>query len=294
MHLMFSRFYVKIQFHNMAELKENILNILEEKGFISNFKSEIRAQVLKAMNEFSGPKKFLEKPEVLAYLEMPEVQLCLEIIWDFLEYAKLKNTLEIFVPECNLKRKPQRLDLENKSGITSEIGKPLLLTMIDKCKRKPGEISPDHSTEFIPSKFPEKIAPKLQDKAKPKEVVVEKKASPVAHIEPTKAPEKSLSSLAALPKLPDKNPKLQPLSSAKKVTNLRSFDILAEDAKVLKHEESPKSSIDEEIDEELEEDHKEFYESQATSSMGVDASVNSLVLDEFDHVENIRPPKRKF
>ena len=64
----------------MAELKENILNILEEKGIINNFKSELRAQVLKAMGQFTGKKDFLEKPDVLQQLQNPDAQLCLEII----------------------------------------------------------------------------------------------------------------------------------------------------------------------------------------------------------------------
>jgi len=59
----------------MSELKENILNMIEEKRNINSFKSELRSQVLKAMNEFSAPKKFLKKPEVLSYLETPEAQV---------------------------------------------------------------------------------------------------------------------------------------------------------------------------------------------------------------------------
>jgi len=143
----------------------------------------------------------------------------------------------------------------------------------------------------------------LEKKEEKKEVVVEKKS-----LEPAKNP---LASLAALPKLPDKagGMKLQPISNQKKITNLRSFDVLADEEMPIKHEEkplkheekhmkyeiSPKSSIDEDIEEdlEIEEEHKEYYESQATSSMGVDASVNSLALEDFDHIENIRPPKKK-
>ena len=56
--------------------------------------------------------------------------------------------------------------------------------------------------------------------------------------------------------------------------------------KHLKYEESPKSSVDEDIEEnlEVEEEHKEYYESQATSSMGFDISANSLAFDGFDHI----------
>jgi hypothetical protein len=122
-----------------------------------------------------------------------------------------------------------------------------------------------------------------------------------------------LTSLTSLPKPTDKandRLKLQPLSS-KKISNLKSFDVLLDEEKPIKkeeeekqkknvveekkkkYEESPRSSIEEDIEEEFEDEHKDFYESQGTSSMGVDASVNSLALEEFDHIEAIRPPKKR-
>jgi len=54
--------------NNMSELKENILNMIEEKRNINSFKSELRSQVLKAMNEFSAQKKFFEKPGVFCLI----------------------------------------------------------------------------------------------------------------------------------------------------------------------------------------------------------------------------------
>ena len=283
----------------MAELKENILNILEEKGIINNFKSELRAQVLKAMGQFTGKKDFLEKPDVLQQLQNPDAQLCLEIIWDFLEYSKLKNTLEIFIPECNLKKRSQRYDLESKIGIKGDPGKPILLRMIEKCKNSEHEDkSPEGSVELPPNKFFEKNNQKIPDigLVKPKDQLIEKKAPLNTFGDLQKPVEKQPNPLTSLPKPTDKandRLKLQPLSNPKKNINLRSFDVLIDEDKIIKHDESPKSSIEEDIDEEVEEDHKEFYESQGTSSMGVDASVNSLALEDFDHIEPIRPPKKR-
>jgi hypothetical protein len=274
----------------MAELKENILNILEEKGIMDNFKSQLRAQVLKAMDEFSGKTKSLQKPETLERLDNQDAQVCLEIIWDFLEYYKLKNTLEIFLPECNLKRRSTREELEYKSGLRSEIGKPLLLNMLEKSRLF--DKSPEQSIEMPPSKFPRKSNPKIPEMISG--YSPDRKAAVVAKPEQIKPVEKASNPLTTLPKPSDKNNdrlKLQPLSTKKKITDFKSFDVLIEE-KGPKIEDSPKSSIEEDIDEEIEEDHKEFYESQGTSSMGVDASVNSLALEDFDHIENIRPPKR--
>ena len=284
----------------MAELKENVLNILEEKGILNSFKSQLRTQVLKAMDEFSGKGKSLQKAEVLTSLESPESQICLEVIRDFLEYMKIRNTLEIFVPECNLKRKPMRNELEDKIGIKSEIGKPILFSLLERCT----QASPTQSVELSPTKFLDKPPAKLSEFI-PVIGKDEKKAIPAVFKVENKPVEKQSNPLTSLPKSSDKandRLKLQPLTSQKKVTNLRSFDVLIDEKEIKtepvnekiikKFEDSPKSSIDEEIDEEVEEDHKEFYESQGTSSMGVDFSVNSLALEEFDHIENIRPPRK--
>lgn len=287
----------------MVDARQNILNILEEKGIISSFKANLRTEVLKAMN------KSLEKPQVLVGLETNEAQVCLELIYDFLEYAKLTNTLEIFIHEANLKKRPTKNDLEYKTGARAEAGRPVLYSVIEKSKH--GTSSPDQSFEYPKSKFPGKLGMKIPDigLAGKKDSIPESKLG-LNKFEPAKAPEKPIEKpaekipekpqnpLTTLPKPGDKgaNMKLQPLLNPKKVTNLRSFDVLADEVKPVKRDLSSDESIDEDIvEEDILDDHhnKDFYESQGTSSMGVDASVNSLVLDEFDHVENVRAPRKK-
>ena len=171
--------------------------------------------------------------------------------------------------------------------------------MIEKCKNSEHEDkSPEGSVELPPNKFFEKNNQKIPDigLVKPKDQLIEKKAPLNTLGDLQKPVEKQPNPLTSLPKPTDKandRLKLQPLSNPKKNINLRSFDVLIDEDKIIKHDESPKSSIEEDIDEEVEEDHKEFYESQGTSSMGVDASVNSLALEDFDHIEPIRPPKKR-
>jgi hypothetical protein len=275
----------------MVDARENILNILEENGVINRFKSDLRAQVLKAMN------KSLAKPETLRNLETPDAQMCLELIWDFIEWARLSNTLEIFVPECNLKKRPSRNELDFKAGVKSDINKPVLFSVLEKSRRIGGE-SPEASAEVMP-KFVEKPLPKVPEIGlmPKKDITPDKKPVVATKFEPPKPAEKLPNTLPSLSKpleKPSTLSKLQPLTNQKKITNLRSFDVLADEEHNFKHDESVHSSINEEISEDYEEDtHKDFYESQGTSSMGVDASVNSLALEEFDHIEPIRPPKKR-
>lgn len=290
----------------MVDARQNILNILEEKGIISSFKANLRTEVLKAMS------KSLEKPEILVGLESNEAQICLELIYDFLKHFKLFNTLEIFYHEANMKKRQTINDVEYKTGIRSEPGKPLLFSILDKSKHSAS--FPEHSFDYPISKFPSKLGMKIPEigLAGKKEIVPATKIE-ISKPEPAKAQEKPAEKtvekpaekpvekppnpLTTLPKPVDKgaNMKLQPLLNPKKVTNFKSFDVLADEGKPIKRDFSSDSSIDEEIEEDFVEDHnnKDFYESQGTSSMGVDASVNSLVLDDFDHVENVRAPRRK-
>jgi hypothetical protein len=280
----------------MVDTRQHILSLLEEKGIINKFKSDLRKEVLHAMN------KSLEKPEVLANLESSEAQTCLELIYDFLEHAKLTNTLEIFSCEANVKKRPTRHDLEYKTSSRGDPGKPVLFSLLEKSKQG---FSPEQSFDMPKSKFPAKMPMKIPEiglvgkkelDPKPLNTKVEVKAPEVKNPEITKPVEKP-NILTSLPKPAEKpgSLKLQPLASFKKPGNFRGFD-LDEEKPVKKDFDSDESideSIEQEEDESIEEEHKEFLESQATSSMGVDASVNSLALEDFDHVENVRAPRKK-
>ena len=289
----------------MVDARQHILSVLEEKGIISKFKSDLRKEVLNAMN------KSLEKPEILANLESFEAQTCLELIYDFLEFAKLTNTLEIFTCEANIKKRPTKHDLEYKTSSKADPGKPVLYSLLDRSRKS---ISPEQSYEAPKSKFQGKIPvipeigllPKKEignegkvglnrpEFSKPNDF--SKPNEGFKAPEPVKPAEKPPSVLTALPKPIEKqsNMKLQPLTSLKKPVNLKGFDLVED--KPAKNAFDSDESIEEEIKESFDESfegHKDLVESQATSSMGVDASVNSLALEDFDHVENVRAPRKK-
>ena len=89
---------------------------------------------------------------------------------------------------------------------------------------------------------------------------------------------------------PKDNIKLAPLmpKTAVKKPNPKAFDMINVEEK---HDFSPE--IDESIEESIVDDEsKEFFESMGGSSMGVDASANSLALESLDYVEKVRPPRR--
>lgn len=55
-----------------------------------------------------------------------------ELIREFLEFYRLDYTLNIFLPETNLKGKTQDIDaLAKKAGVSPSKDKPLLLQMLE-------------------------------------------------------------------------------------------------------------------------------------------------------------------
>lgn len=323
----------------MGDLKENIVKTLESKGILDSLKAQLRSQVLLALDAQIGKGSQVLKPESLKILESEEGRLCVEIVREFLEYAKFKNTLEVFVPEGHLSSgKADRMMLENKTNVRFEQGKPLLMTILDKVKNS--DSFNYHNPAKPASSFIEKSQPAVQEIArapipkfqalleenskkaftfsgKPKEEEPPKSTSKVitapekqaeikpADIKPVEAkPEFKAAEKLQDPKQAEDKFKLAPLGPRVgfKLPSFKGFDDLAEDippknsppkkaAEFFDSEESIEESIDETSEEPSEFDHKELLESVGTNSMGIDVSVNSLALEEFDHVERVKPAR---
>ncbi|CAG9330621.1 unnamed protein product [Blepharisma stoltei] len=326
----------------MGDLKENIIKTLESKGILDSIKAQLKSQVLQALESQSG-KGQVFKPESLKIMESEEGKICVELIREFLEFAKFKSTLEVFIPEGHLSSaNADRILLETKTGVRFEQGKPLLMTILEKLKGQNSPFGINSPAKVAKEEPPRQIIPKFQalleenskkvytfsgkSKEEPKPDIYAFPDKPIENfkvVEPVKKepeikppePKKVIETKPIEQPKTDPNDKfkLAPLGKVgKKPATFKGFDDLVEDeppkqqrqvsppkkqvspppkkTDVFDSEESIEESI-EEYSEDYESIHKDLLESIGTSSMGVDVSVNSLALEEFDHVERVKPAR---
>jgi len=279
----------------MGDLKESILKALEGKGILDQIKSELRKQVLVALDEQNG-KGSLDKSKGAKLHENPDTVLCLELIRDFLEKYNLDNSLKVFVPESSLGPKPERRTFEREVGITLQGSEPVLLTMLKQLRMTPQSSQPLQKPEPVqkpqieqksqePQKKPQQKPQEPQQKPQePKQKPQEPQQKPQEKPEPKKQEPSRL--LGQLPSLAPLNPK-----SNFKLANLKTIDQLIGGNSEEEIEESISERIEseEEKEEDYEASSKSVFESYG-SSMGVDASVNSLALESLDHIEKVQKP----
>ena len=265
----------------MGDLKESILKALEGKGILDQIKSELRKQVLVALDEQNG-KGSLDKSKGAKLHENPDTVLCLELIRDFLEKYNLDNSLKVFVPESSLGPKPERRTFEREVGITLQGSEPVLLTMLKQLRMTPQSSQPLQKPE--PVQKPQIEQKSQESQKKPQKKPQEPQQKPQEKPEPKKQEPSRL--LGQLPSLAPLNPK-----SNFKLANLKTIDQLIGGNSEEEIEESISERIEseEEKEEDYEASSKSVFESYG-SSMGVDASVNSLALESLDHIEKVQKP----
>ena len=286
----------------MDELKNLVIQTLETNGILGQIRTKLRSSVFKVIdnNDPTGKERAMhwENPLAQKVLDTAESALAADLIREYLEFYRLDYTLSIFIPEGNLKQDPiDKNDLLNRSEVDHPTDSEPLLVQVLK-ERKSGSSNPprrdiskpvEKKSAFVASQPPqdEKVKVKEQEKdtraskysssnqgLSSKPVIEENKASP----SPMKA----------------KNVQLNPIhAQTKDLTDSNDYDDDFGD------------DDDEDEDDEIEEmlpvddmdnhaddnENKMFSESgnafTGSQSMGLDPSVNTLAMDEYDHVEEV-------
>ena len=139
-----------MELHNLKrdqdlELKQKILNNLQKEGFIDSMRSQLRSQVISAMEKekkssYGSASKYLQKSEISnpitkRVVEHEDGLLCAEVIREFMQFYKMRLSLQIFEPEMSISTgfPKSRQEMEREVGLSErgDNSKPLLLKIIE-------------------------------------------------------------------------------------------------------------------------------------------------------------------
>ena len=159
----------------LNELKNLVIQSLENNGALSNIRAQIRSSVFKVIDaqESNNPKKVQLLPyiqvsqfhwenlKVQKLAENKDGQECLMLIKEVLQFYQMDYTLNIFTPESNVKEEIKRDDVVNKVGLKGKApeDKPVLFHMFQQFMKNTG---------VKPSKVDGKDAKKGSNKDEPK------------------------------------------------------------------------------------------------------------------------------
>mmetsp|Transcript_18439 Transcript_18439/g.33228 ORF Transcript_18439/g.33228 Transcript_18439/m.33228 type:complete len:259 (+) Transcript_18439:211-987(+) len=256
----------------MDDLKELIIQTLDANGVLDKIRAQLRVSVFKAIDNQQPASLSFEKSKAANAVKSEEGRLCAELLRDFLDFYKLTYTMHVFLPETRLVSDVKGQALAEKCGVQYEQGKPIIYKLLEKIA--------DQQKTTIP--------------------VAAKPAEPQEDL--NKVTSLKLSSkLAPLPSLSKSNDKPPPPRS-KSPPQDPDFDAEIERIIERSREKEQHSNVDEEISEDEEDfDNYEdnlidlqFGESGGTNSMGQDASVDSLALEDYDHIEDVKRAKGRF
>jgi len=131
----------------MTDSKQRVINTLQQEGFIDKLKAQLRAQVVKTLEQekkaqLGAAGKYM-KPLSLStcrkLVSNPEGLLCAEMIREFLTFFKMEHTLSVFIPEMSLHADfPKgRDEMARECGLSrgmDDDSKPLMLRLIEKVR----------------------------------------------------------------------------------------------------------------------------------------------------------------
>lgn len=272
----------------MDELKNLVIQTLETNGILGQIRAKLRSSVFKVIdnNDPAHKEKAMhwENPLAQKVLETTESALAADLIREYLEFYRLDYTLSILIPEANMKQDPvDRNGLLRRADLDRATDKEPLLVQILK-ERKSGGGRPQASSGSKPEEPKATVVSSAPPAAK-EEPVQSKFSSnpPASKKEETKAKKDDLSYLSKPVEKPKQSPKAK--AGAKKDEDNDYDDDFDEDDI---EEMLPVEDIDDNDDHH---DNKMFTESgnafTGSQSMGLDPSVNTLAMDEYDHVEEV-------
>jgi len=128
---------------NLDELKNLVVNTLESEGILGKIRAQLKSQVfqiiekqdpsIKAQNNF-----MIQNPIAAKIMETEDGKICADLVREFCDFFHLDYTLQVFLPECNLKNSPiKRDELEAKIGLqTIDRNSPLLFQLLANSRKK--------------------------------------------------------------------------------------------------------------------------------------------------------------
>ena len=270
----------------MDELKNLVIQTLETNGILGQIRAKLRSSVFKVIdnNDPSHKEKAMhwENPLAQKVLETTESALAADLIREYLEYYRLDYTLSIMIPEANLKQEPMdRPDLIKRADIDRPTDTEPLLVQILKERKAGGKPAPVGGGSMIKEQpkntFIGSAIDKMNKEPEPKQTFVGSAIDKMNKYSHNKKDE-----LDYLKKPAESKSKISPKSSGKKKDNeSNDYDDDFEDDI---EESLPAEDVDDLDPNKFEESGNAFTGSQ---SMGMDPSVNTLAMDEYDHVEEV-------
>ena len=129
----------------MDDLKNLVIQTLEEEGTLGNLRAQLRARVFKAIEKNAEPAAKQaagfqwQNPAAQKVHESEESKLVAQLIKDYLEFYRMDYTLSVYSPEIALQgqEQPSRDELSRRAGINSiSQREPLLVQMLKQVKQQ--------------------------------------------------------------------------------------------------------------------------------------------------------------
>jgi len=126
----------------MDDLKNVVIQTLEEEGTLGQLRAQLRARVFKAIEKNAEPAAKQaagfqwQNPAAQKVHETEEARLVAHMIKEYLDFYRMEYTLSVYVPEAALSNQESlsREELLRKAGLQSQTQTPLLVQMLKQLK----------------------------------------------------------------------------------------------------------------------------------------------------------------
>ena len=119
----------------MDDLKNVVIQTLEEEGTLGQLRAQLRARVFKAIEKNAEPAAKQaagfqwQNPAAQKVHETEEARLVAHMIKEYLDFYRMEYTLSVYVPEAALSNQESlsREELQRRAGLQSQTQTPLLV-----------------------------------------------------------------------------------------------------------------------------------------------------------------------
>ena len=126
----------------MDDLKNVVIQTLEDEGTLGQLRAQLRARVFKAIEKNAEPAAKQaagfqwQNPAAQKVHETEEARLVAHMIKEYLDFYRMEYTLSVYVPEAALSNQESlsREELQRKAGLQSQTQTPLLVQMLKQLK----------------------------------------------------------------------------------------------------------------------------------------------------------------
>ena len=254
----------------MDDLKNIVIQNLEQEGTLGSLRAQLRAQVFKAIENYADTNTKQsagfqwQNPVAGKIHDDPDSKIVALLIREYLEHYKMDYTLSVYLPEVAMQGQQHHIsrdELAEKANIKSNADKemgeqPLLVQLLQNMRLKEQEAG---SAKKAGGKNTESLAANEEKKEQPKS-------------------------------------SKSPFRSSADQQNLGSSPQTKDGAKATTPDED-------DIEEDIVQDHEDIQlqpnsardavgtsgGAASSSAVGIDQSIDTLNLNEFDYVEEVKP-----